>query len=334
MSATIYEVARKAGVSISTVSRVLNDSCPVHEDKRRRVEMAAESLSYTPNPAARSLLKRETGGLGVLLPFVGGEFFSELLNGIDRAAQEKGYFLLISTSHRDEREMRRAYRGMAKRVDGFLVMAPSLEAGELTRLLQVDSPVVFVNTRVEAKNKDVIQFENAMGSAMVTRHLLGYGHKRIAYIKGAKGAHDAQERLLGFRKATASARAECFEFDGDYSQESGYVATQTILAITPRPTAIIGANDSCATGILRALREAGLRVPEDVSVSGFDDVATAMYCAPPLTTVRIPVGDIGVRAINLLVERIQGANTEAPCREIFPVELVERESTGPVPRGW
>ncbi len=333
MRVTIHEVARQAGVSISTVSRVLNNTCPVNEEKRKRVEKAAEALGYTPNPAARSLLKRETGGLGVLLPFVGGEFFSGLLNGIDRASQESDYFLLISTSHRNDRELKKAYRGMAKRVDGLLIMAPSIESGGVERLLHMDVPVVFLNTKVSGEKCDAFLFDNAGGCKLIARHLIELGHRRIAYIRGPERAFDANERLEGYLTVMASAGLDPLVFEGEYSQEAGYRVAREILTRKPRPTAIIGANDYCAIGALRAIREHGLSVPGVISVAGFDDVLSSSYASPPLTTVRVPVAEMGSQAIERLIDAIRGQVGNRPEQKVFPVKLMIRESTGPAHRG-
>ncbi len=166
----------------------------MNEDKLRRVEEAIATLGYTPNPAARSLLKRETRGLGVLPPFVGGEFFTELLTGMDRTAQKEGYFLMISTSHRHEGEVKAALEGMHRRVDGLLIMAPEMIARDIRALVRFEAPTEFVNTQVEEETSHVISFDNYGGICEMTRHLLDLGHRRIAFILGPELAHDAQER--------------------------------------------------------------------------------------------------------------------------------------------
>lgn len=330
MGITIRDVARRAGVSISTVSRVLNNTCPVNEDKRRRVEEAARVLGYTPNPAARSLLKRETGGLGVLLPYVGGEFFSELLGGVDRVAQQNGFFLLISTSHRNEAELKAALQGMYRRVDGLLVMAPEMRGGGVRHLVRGSAPMVFVNTEVEDPHLNVLNFDNYGGVYALVKHLLAKGHRRIAYIRGPEGAFDARERLRGYREALREAGlpdTARFEMPGDYSQEAGYAMTLELLARDPRPTAIVGCNDYCAVGVLHALHEAGLRVPEDVALAGFDDVPSARYTQPPLTSVHVPVREMGEAAMHYLIEQVRGEKNGGPRQQVFPVTLVPRAST-------
>lgn len=206
MGTTIHDVARRAGVSISTVSRALSGKASVREEKRRLVLEAAEALGYTPNPAARSLLGKRTGGLGVLLPFVSGEFFSELLSGMDEAAQALGQFLVVSTSHRRSGEFARAAQALNKRVDGLIVMAPEIGVEDAAEILKANVPAVFINTQGGAgMAADVLNFDNRAGARALTRHLVGLGHRRIALVRGPATAWDARERALGYRDAMAEA---------------------------------------------------------------------------------------------------------------------------------
>lgn len=334
MSVTIRDVARHAGVSISTVSRVLNDTCPVQEDKKRLVFDAARELGYTPNPAALSLLSKQTGGLGVLLPFVSGEFFSELLSGLDQAAQDNGFFLVVSTSHRRPSEFQNAIRFLDKRVDGLIVMAPDLDRDGTALLLKTKTPLVFLNTYAEGLSADVFNFDNYAGANMLTQHLLDNGHRRIALVHGPVLAQDAQERARGYRAAMADAGVEHttdLEFQGGYTREAGFAVADEIMAASPRPTAVVAANDYCAMGIISAMRAHGISVPEDIAIGGFDGLPSAEYVAPPLTTVHVPIGEIGYRAVTRLVARLRGNHEGEPHQQHFvPVELVHRESTGVV----
>lgn len=333
MSVTIRDVARRAGVSISTVSRVLNATGAVHEDKQRAVLEAAETLGYRPNPAARSLLNKKTGGLGVLMPYVSGEFFAELLNGLDEAAQEHGCFLVVSTSHRHPEEFHAAIRALDKRVDGMVVMAPELGEDGAASLLHSGSPVCFINTFVGGADAPVLNFDNYGGARALTEHLLELGHRRIALIKGSPNAWDAKERARGYRAAMAEAGAvntADLEFEGEYTQAAGYAAAQAVLRTEPRPTAIVAANDYCAAGALSALNEAGVAVPSEMAIVGFDDVTSARYMLPALTTVRVPIREIGYRAIQEVVAQVDGKEHEARDQQgVAPVELVVRASSTP-----
>lgn len=330
MAITIRDVARRAGVSIATVSRALNNSGAVSEDTRSAVEQAAQDLGYRPNPAARTLHGKTTGGLGVLLPFVSGEFFSELLNGLDEAVQDAERFIIVSTSHRRPEEFNAAIHAMEQRVDGLVVMAPQLGALGAQSVLTSEGPVVFINTFVNEVAADVLNFDNYGGAYALTQHLLDLGHRRIALIKGVAGAWDAEERIRGYQDAMAEAGiadTAALEFQGEFTQGAGYAAAEEILKATPRPTAILAANDYCAAGVLSALNSAGIAVPQEMAVAGFDGVTSAQYSLPPLTTVRVPIREIGRRAIQLLLDRLEGEQERDPVREVVPVELVIRGST-------
>lgn len=334
MVVTIRDVAERAGVSISTVSRVLNDICAVKEDKRQRVLEAAEALGYTPNPAARSLLGKKTGGIGVVLPFVSAEFFSEFLTGLDQEAQGAGYFLVVSTSHRHTKEFDAAMLAMRHRVDGMIVMAPELGGDEPETVAKARGAVVFVNTYSMPDRVSAINFDNYGGGFAITKHLLDLGHRRIAIIKGPSSARDAQERARGFRDAISGADidpGEVIEVDGEYTQEAGYHAALDLLGLEELPTAIIGANDYCAIGVLRALNEAGVRVPEQVAVTGFDGITSSQFARPALTTVHVPIREIGQEAVRTLVDLIDGRGKES--RSVVPVEVLVRGSTVAVTDG-
>lgn len=336
MSTTIYDVARRAGVSIATVSRVLNGTSPVSEEKRRAVVEAARALSYSPNPAALSLLNKETGGLGVLLPYVSGEFFAELLNGLDRAAQDHNYFLVVSTSHRRPTEFEAAIQALEKRVDGLVVMAPELDADGARLILRSATPVMFINTYLDELPADehavgMLNFDNYAGAYALTRHLQERGHRDIALIQGPPGAGDARERTRGYRAAmTEAGYADTahLEFTGDFTQEAGYAAAGRILRATPRPTAVVAANDYCAIGVLSALHVAGLAIPEQMAVVGFDGIDSAQYAVPPLTTAQAPIREIGSLAIHRLVARLRDPERPLPPEHrVLPVNVLVREST-------
>ena len=330
MGNTIRDVARRAEVSIATVSRVLNDTCPVAEDKRHRVLDAVQALGYSPNPAARSLLKQETGGLGVLLPYVWGEFFSEFLVGVDQAAQENGFFLLIAASHRSETDLKSALQSMHKRVDGLLIMATEVPAEAVQALMPADIPAVFVNTQSASDAFDTFDFDNFEGMFKMTTHLLKLGHRRIAFVKGPPGAQDGEQRFLGYRAALAERgvpHSAALEIAADYSPEAGYEAGRDVLALDPLPTAVVAVNDYCAIGVMSALREAGVRIPDEVSVAGFDGIPSARFTYPPLSTVHVPIREIGMAAIERLVERLDKASAWNPKRQAFPAKLVLRPST-------
>jgi len=330
MGVTIRDVARSAKVSISTVSRVLNDKCNVSDDKRVRVENAARDLGYIPNPAAQSLHSSRTGSLGVLLPFVSGEFYAEFLNGVDKTAQGGDWLLMISTSHNSEEELRAALKGMYRRVDGLLIMAPNITAESVLLQPHDDIPVVFVNTRCEDESISLITFDNYGGMREMTRHVIEQGHTRIGFIRGPVMAFDAAERERGYRDAHAEAGLALDErliVPGNYSQQSGHDGAVRLLGQRERPTAIMASNDDSAIGALSAIREAGLEVPSDVALTGFDDVPSARFTVPPLSTVHVPVRELGAQSIQVLMECIQTGRIPDPPHFSMDVEVRVRAST-------
>jgi LacI family transcriptional regulator len=329
--ATIRDVAREAGVSVATVSRVLNGSGPVHASTRRRIQEVALRLRYTPDSAARSLITRRTHTLGVLLPDIYGEFFSEIIRGIDQAAQAAGYHLLVSSSHNERAEIEAALRTMRGRVDGLIVMSPDVDAAALVANLPESTPVVLVNCAVRDAAFHEIDVDNAGGMRAMTRHLLAAGHARIAFVRGPERNADAAERLAGYRAALQEAGAESraeWELPGDFTDAGGHRAGLLLLALRPRPTALMCANDSTAIGALSALREAGVRVPEEIAVTGFDDIPIARYVTPALTSVHVDIAELGIRAARALLHAVESKNRHERGRETLPASLVIRQSCG------
>ena len=331
MKITIRDVAREAGVSVATVSRVFNDSGPVGEETRQRILDVATRLRYTPDSAARSLITRRTNTLGVLLPDLYGEFFSEVIRGIDPTAQRRGYHILVSRSHNDRRELEAAMRAMRGRVDGLVVMSPDIDAEALVDNLPADCPVVLLNCAVEGSDFDSLNIDNFGGAHAMVSHLIALGHRRIAFIAGHERNHDAAERQRAYRAALEDGGIEWreeWERPGDFTEASGYRAAAEIAGLSPRPTAIFAANDSMAIGALSALREAGVRVPEDIAVAGFDDIPIARYMSPPLTSVHVAISELGERATRTLLHAVEEKNQHRKHQETMPTTLVIRESCG------
>lgn len=329
--ATIRDVARQAGVSVATVSRVLNDSGPVNAETRRRIRDAARDLRYAPNSAARSLSTRRTATLGVVLPDLHGEFFSEVIRGLDQTAQRHQYHLLVSSSHNDRAEVEAAIRVMRGRVDGLVLMSPDVDADALVAELPDGLPVVLLNCAARTERFDALDLDNFGGARSVVAHLLALGHRRIAHIRGPARNHDADERLRGYRAALHDAGVApdpALELPGDFSDATGYALAHALLTAAARPTAIFAANDSMAIGALGAARDAGLRVPEDVAVVGFDDVPIARYMSPPLTTVHVGIHALGAEAAATLIAALADPDRHRPRRVVRPTTLVVRDSCG------
>ena len=331
MAVTIRDVARASGFSVATVSRVLNGSGPVKPETVRKVRDAATKLRFTPNVAARSLSTSRTHTLGVLLPDLHGEFFSEVIRGVDQTAQSHGYHVLVSSSHNSAAEIAAALQTMRGRVDGIAIMSPVSNADALVADLPRSIPLVLLNCSAEVAGVDTLDIDNAGGARAMTRHLLALGRRRIAFVRGPKGNADGQARLEGYRAALKEGGVPAdrtLELDGDFQQQSGYRAAQHLLTMTPRPEALFAANDSMAIGAIGALREAGVRVPEDVAVAGFDDIPIARYIHPALSTVRVDIAKLGARAVKVLLHAVGHKNEHARVRETFATELVVRASCG------
>jgi len=258
------------------------------------------------------------------LPEVHGEFFSEVIRGIDVAARREGYHILVSGSHSDVGEMLEVINAMRGRVDGLVIMAPDVEVDGLGDQV----PLVLLNA--SDRHHDGITIDNYGGARAMMRHLAALGHERIAFICGPAQNADARERLRGYRQSMRGSKT-C-EVRGNFTETSGYAAAREIAALSPRPTAIFAANDSMAIGALGALSEAGLSVPGEITVVGFDDIPIARYVAPPLTTIGVDIAELGRRAFAVLLDAIGRASTREPRRERIATNLVVRKSCGPPQR--
>lgn len=333
---TIKDVARRAGVSVATVSRVLNKSGPVSPEAAQRIREAADALHYVPHGGARSLITSKTSTIGVLLPDLYGGFFSELIRGIDQTAQQHGYHLLISGSHNRKAEMEAAMRAMRGRTDGLIAMSPHFDAATLVQNLPPSLPVILLSCQAWGEDHQVIAIDNAGGAEAMVRHLAALGHRRIAMVMGEEGHFDTGERLQGYRRALVEAGITpdaAYEVQGDFSEASGHRAVQELLALPERPTAIFCANDSMAIGGLCAVLDAGLRVPADITVVGFDDIPLAKYLSPPLSSVHVPIFEMGERAATRLIAALTGEPVSERRHERLPTRLVVRSSCAPPPRG-
>ena len=333
MPATIRDVARAAGVSVATVSRALNGADNVLPGTRQRILDAARELRFTPSGAARSLITRRTDTIGALLPDLHGEYFSELIRGIDQAARARGLHLLVSSSHGNADEAAAALRAMNGRVDGLLVMSPHADADFLRHNLPGSLPAVLLNSGIDLEDHASFVIDNLGGATTMTRHLVASGRQRVAFITGAQGNDEAAQRLAGYRAGLKPGMREMV-FDGDFSEEAGWAAGRRIANHKPRPDAVFAANDMMAVGCMAALHEAGLRVPDDIAVVGFDDIPIARYVTPALTTIRVPIAALGAAALDALVKAVETPQSQARHTVVTPVELVVRRScaAGPPPQ--
>lgn len=320
-SVTIRDVAAAAGVSVATVSRVFNGIGPMREETAESVREAARRLRYVPHAGARSLSVRATHAVGALLPELHGEFFSEVIRGIDLAARRAGYHLLVSGSHSSREDMRAVLQAVRGRVDGLIVMSPDLVPSALIDDLPHSVPVVMLNARVHGRPS--ITIDNAGGAREVVAHLHGRGYSDIVFLSGPAENIDAAERRRGYLSGMKRLGLVPREIQGNFTEESGYDAAGKLIALTPRPAAVFAANDAMAIGALAAFGEAGLRVPRDLALVGFDDVPIARFLSPPLTTAKVPIADLGRRGFEILLE------ADTPPRNIrLKTQLVVRRSCG------
>jgi LacI family transcriptional regulator len=323
---TIRDVAREAGVSVASVSRALNGLANVTPGTRELILSAAAKLRYVPHTAARALSTRRTDTIGVVLPDLHGEFFSEVIRGADLAARASGLHLLVSTSHGDQAEAAAAIRAMRGRVDGLLLMSPYVDEDMLADNLADDLPTVLINTRIEGR-PNAFCIDNYAGAVEVVTHLAAIGGV-VAHIAGPEGNYESQERRRGYHDALGG--AEDVVLEGDFTEESGYRAGRRLAEMSERPAAVFAANDVMAIGCLLAFAEAGVRVPQEVAVAGFDDIPVARLIRPSLTTIRTNISDLSRRALERLAAMIEGDDQTKGMSETVRPQLVVRESSA----GW
>ncbi len=331
MNVTIKDVARSANVSVATVSRVLNNSNLVSEDTKKQVQRAIRALKYLPNNLGRSLSIKRTEAIGLILPDLFGEFFSELIRGVDQTAQLHKYHLLVSSSHDDRKEIEAALQMIRGRVDGLIIMSAYIDFHTINKNLPKSLPIVLLNCRVDDTSFDSLNINNYDGAYRMVSHLISHGHKKISIIKGPKNNHDAEERLRGYRQALKDGNAEYdskLELLGDFSEASGYDAVKTMFKKNLRPTAIFAANDSMGVGALSAIQEAGIDVPEEIALAGFDDIPIVQFVKPSLSSVRVNINNLGALAVYRLMQAILEKNKFIKQKILVPVEVIPRESCG------
>lgn len=326
-NATIRDVARAADVSVASVSRVLNGHDNVRPELRERVEAAAARLGYVPHAGARSLSLARSNAIGIVLPDLHGEFFSELLRGMDREASARGLQLLLSNMHADPARGVEALRTMRGRVDGMVVMAPHIDPDQLFAHLPTGVPVVLVNCAPHHQPRPELRIDNVAGARAMVDHLVATGRRRILHLAGPIGNIDAEERVGGYCAGIAAAGLEPLIERGTFLEESGVSVAEKLVREGSDVDAVFAANDMMAIGVLMGLRRAGIEVPGRVALAGFDDVPLARLISPSLTTLRIDIAELGERAVARLTDQIGGADDRSI--ELRAPALVVRETTSP-----
>jgi DNA-binding LacI/PurR family transcriptional regulator len=326
---TIYDVARRAGVSTATVSRALNGTGQIAAATRAAIEVAVAELGYRPNTIARSLVTRSTQTIALLLPDITNPIYAELVRGVQQVAFERDYTMLLCTTDGDPAQEERYLDLLrAKQVDGALVDGLVVPTARIARFVRDGFPIVCLDRDVRSTAVPLVQVDNRAGARLAVEHLLSLGHRRIAHVRGPE-AGIADERVAGWTEALQAAGVEpdpALVAAGGWTEEDGFRATQALLESGAPFTAVFAANDLMAIGVLTALAQAGRRVPEDVSVVGFDDLRLAAYSTPPLTTVHQPAAEIARRATAILLELVAG-ETPAQTKLLLEPELVVRAST-------
>ncbi|SPE99585.1 LacI family DNA-binding transcriptional regulator [Streptomyces sp. MA5143a] len=330
------DVARLAGVSKQTVSRVLNDNPAVRPETREAVRAAMRTLGYRPSRSARSLASGRTRMLGVISFDAARYGPASTLTAINTAAQDAGYLvssIALDTADRDT-VVQAVDRLSAEGADGIIAIAPQRPVATALASARPDTPLVMLDNGL-GDGTPVVSSDFRAGARLATEHLLGLGHSTVWHIAGPTGWTSADRRAASWRDTLAGAGAPVHEpLVGDWSADSGYALGRR-LADSPDVTAVFVSNDQMALGLLRALHEAGRRVPDDVSVVGYDDIPEAAHLLPPLTTIRTDYSEIGTRSLRLLLTQLDDpADTEEPpakTEQVVPVELIVRRSTGPAP---
>ncbi len=329
---TIRDVAERARVSTMTVSRVLNRSGYISTETRERVEQAIAELGYVPNSLARSLRFKQTKTLALILTDITNPFFTTVARGVEDVASENGFNVIFCNTDESAAEEAEQLNILAqKQTDGVLLVPARSSAEPIEFLHRQAVPVVVLDRRMPGGGVDVVRCDSEQGAYDLTCLLLNLGHRRTAVLAGPEDVSTAADRVAGYRRALAGAglaEDPRLVFFGEYTQAGGQVMAEQALALKPRPTALFAANNFIAIGAYRFLRQAGLRVPEDVALVAFDDLPAAIVMDPFLTVAAQPAYTMGQRATELLLSRLEGSAPPGHQEIVLPVELIIRRSSG------
>ena len=335
--ATIKDVARHAEVSVTTVSHVVNGTRRVSPEGRERVEAAIRALGYVPNAIARSLKSNNTRTLGMLIPNSSNPYFAEIVHAVEDRCFGAGYNLILCNTN-DEAHRQGTYLQVLaeRRIDGLIVVSTGHDATLPNQLAGLGIPTVLVDREIEIAEQpcDLVETAHMQGGLLATQHLLQLGHQRIACIGGPTGLAPSEQRIAGWRSALVAAglgQGDGLLWHGHFTSQGGYEAMHALLRAATPPTAVFVCNDLMAMGALCAAHERGLRLPEALSMVGFDDIELTAFTSPPLTTVAQPKQRIGALAVDMLLERIDGKRQDARKVMLQP-ELRVRASTAPRPQ--
>ncbi|OXX32205.1 transcriptional repressor PurR [Vibrio sp. V09_P4A23P171] len=327
--ATMKDIARLAGVSTSTVSHVINKSRYVSDEIAQRVNKAAQDLNYAPSALARSLKMNRTRTIGMLVTTSTNPFFGEVVKGVERSCYHKGYNLILCNTEGDSQRMQASINTLLqKRVDGLLLMCSTLE-GERIDVFEryPDIPVVVMDWGPMLFPSDKIQDNSLRGGYIAANYLIECGHKEIGCITGPLIRHQAQMRYEGYKRAVLEAGLDIYPnwiVESDFECEGGYEAFNKMLAKGPLPSAIFVSNDMMAMGVINAANEKGIRIPEDLSLMGYDDIHIARFMSPALTTIHQPKYRLGKAAVDTLLARLENEALEPQIVQLEPTLVVRK----------
>lgn len=329
---TMRDVARHAGVSIATVSHVINDTRPVSDELRERVQESMEYLGYQPNTIARALRSKHSNTIGLIVPDGRNPFFAEVAQGIEEVSLEHEYSLILCDSGNDLGKVLVHTKNLsAKRVDGIIFTTSGDDFEDIISLIEENIAILVIDLDAPGFSADAVLFDNFEGGRLATQHLLALGHRRIACITGPSRQSLRREREQGYSSALADAgipKDESLVKEGDFQPASGYYHALDLLDSPDPPSAIFACNDLMAMGALRAAREVGLDVPAQLSIIGFDDIYLSAFTTPTLSTIRLPKHEMGRQAAHMLLQRIQD-HARPVEKRVVDLELVVRGSTAP-----
>lgn len=327
--ATIYQVSSLAGVSLATVSRVMNNNAKVSDRTRQRVESAMKELGYRPNATARSLASNRSDSVGLLVSELHGPFFGQMMGGIESELRDAGKHVIITTGHSDEeREVSGIEFLLSRNCDALILHVEAISDEYLIELSRGKVPIVLINRFIKEMADSCIILDNALGGYLMTKSILEKGHTEIAYISGPKWKSDSNERINGHKKALQEYNLpfnEQLMYQGDFTQNAGTEGLINLLDTKQPFTALICANDEMASGALATARQKGMNVPKDLSIVGFDNIIYASLLFPTLTTIDYPIRDMGHMAARLILKNIYG-HKKLDIRHQFLPKLVERDS--------
>ena len=330
--ATIYEVSEAAGVSLATVSRVMNGNAKVSDRTRKKVEDAMATLGYQPNAIAQSLASNRTNSVGLLVSELHGSYFGDLMSTVEQSLKQNGKHVIITAGHVDEKREHEAIEFLkSRRCDALILHAEAVSDDYLKNLVKGKTPVVVINRKVDDLDEHCFVVDNEKGGYLATQAAIDKGHRHIAYISGPLFKKDTSDRLAGHKRALEEAGLP-FDanavFEGDFHESSGQEGMQYLQQNYPDLTALVCANDEMASGAMTAAREAGYDIPSQLSIIGFDNVLFSRYLYPKLTTINNPIHAMGEMAAYWVLQHVYDIKSPIPIEHLFVPEVVNRDTLG------